>query len=95
MKYQFTINEDAFELDTDNLLMSECIAIEKVTGSTWNEWEEAVAKGSMTSLKAGLWIAVKRKQPELKFSDFDFSWGDFQVKTDEVEELPKEVQEES
>jgi hypothetical protein len=91
MKYNFKINNDAFELDTEKLLISECIAVEKVTGLTWSEWEEAVAKGSMTALKAGLWVAVKREQPELRFSEFDFSWGDFEVPEDEVEESPKEV----
>ena len=90
MKYEFTINEDAYALDTENLLMSECIAIEKVTGFTWSEWETAVTSGSMSALKAGLWVAVKRKQPELRFSDFDFSWGDFNVVDQEVEEAPKE-----
>jgi hypothetical protein len=90
MKYEFTINEDAYSLDTENLLMSECIAIEKVTGLTWSEWESAVSSGSMSALKAGLWVAVKRKQPELRFSDFDFSWGDFDVVDQEAEPAPKE-----
>ena len=90
MKYEFKINEETYELDTENLLMSECIAIEKVTGFTWSEWETSVTNGSMSALKAGLWVAVKRKQPELRFSDFDFSWGDFNVVDQEVEEAPKE-----
>lgn len=99
MQYNFKIDQELFELDTDNLLMSECIQIEKVTGQTWQEWQQAVANGSMTALKAGLWIAVRRKQPELRFSEFDFAWSDFEIvenpAADGEDSDPKEVPSES
>lgn len=99
MQYNFKINDDTFMLDTERLLMSECIAIEKVTGQTWQEWQQAVSNGSMTALKAGLWIAVKRQQPELRFSEFDFAWSDFEVVEEATDDSgdsdPKEVPSES
>lgn len=86
MLYKFSISGVDYELDTNSMLMSECVDIEKVTGTTYTKWEAAIGEGSMTALKAGLWIAVRRKQPDLKFSEFDFSWGDFEVAQDEAED---------
>jgi hypothetical protein len=83
MQYRFTISGEQYELDTDALFMDECLDIEKVTGDTYRAWLAALGDGSMLALKAGLWIAVRRKQPDLTFSAFNFNWSDFDVVEDE------------
>lgn len=81
---RITKGDEAFEIDPDRILFAEGRAIEKVTGSTFAEVMQALGKGSLESIQALTWVAAKRSNPELKFTDLD-AWdlGDVSF-----EELP-------
>lgn len=74
----FTFDGDHFDLlDDSNLTFAEGRAVEKVTGRPLSEQGEG-----MDSMQALLWVSIKRRRPEVKFSDFDdipvaaFEWDD-------------------
>ncbi len=59
----------------DKLLSSEAEAIEKVTGITYEEFGQALIKGSMTARRALLWVLLKREEPTLRHSQVDVPVG--------------------
>lgn len=76
-----------FEFDENRLTFAEARAVERVTGVTMAEAMDAASKGSALALQAYMWIAMKRADPPLKFSDLDdMSLGDFTFTTDEPEQ---------
>jgi hypothetical protein len=70
-------------LDIDKVMFAEARAVERVTGKTFREAIQGLTDGSIESMQAIVWLAFKRKQPELKFSDID-SWAisDVQIPDD-------------
>ncbi|WP_062207988.1 hypothetical protein [Streptomyces sp. NBRC 109706] len=64
-------DQPAERYDLDDLGAIEAEAIERVTGKTWAEVEQALQQQSPTALRACLWVWHKRKTPSLRFSDFD------------------------
>lgn len=58
------------------LMVTEVEAFEKVTGLAM---QDGLASGSATALRALVWIARKRIEPELRFSDVDFALEDLEV----------------
>jgi hypothetical protein len=73
------------EYGLDRLMLSEAEAIEKVTGQ---KMQDALSSGSATSLKALAWVAMKREDPSLRFSDVDFALEDIDVIGDDEEADP-------
>lgn len=74
----FTYDGDHFDLlDDKSLTFAEGRAVEKVTGRPLSEQGEA-----LDSMQALLWVSIKRRRPELKFSDLDdapvsaFAWDE-------------------
>ena len=68
------------EYPLDKLMVSEAEAIEKVTGA---KMQDALQSGTAQSLKALVWVAMKRQDPTLRFSDVDFALEDVEVITSE------------
>ena len=68
---KFTANGETVEFDESRMLFAEARAIESVTGMTVKAMFEALTDGSATALQALVWVAFKRKNPALKFSDLD------------------------
>lgn len=68
------------EYPLDKLMVSEAEAIEKVTGA---KMQDALQSGTAASLKALVWVAMKRQDPSLRYSDVDFALEDVEVITDE------------
>jgi len=59
----------------DKILSSEAEAIEKITGITYEEFGQALIKGSMTARRALLWVLLKREEPTLRHSQVDVPVG--------------------
>ena len=76
----FTIGGETFDLVDSKLTFAEARAIEKYTGHTFQELtaNEAI-RGSAASTQALIWVSMKRRRPEMKFSDLD------DVAIDEIE----------
>lgn len=64
-----------YEFMPGKLMNAEAEAIEDVGGQAWSTFEEFGVKffrGSARARRAALWIAMKRGNPRLKFSDVSF-----------------------
>jgi hypothetical protein len=86
----FTFDGEHFDLlDDTSLTFAEGRAVEKVTGRPLSDQGE-----SLDSMQALLWVSIKRRRPETKFSDLDdapvaaFAW-------DEVDEASEDAADEA
>lgn len=87
---KFSHGDREFEFDENRLTFAEARAVERVTGITMAEAMDAASKGSALAMQAYMWIAMKRADPPLKFSDLDdMSLADFAFTTDEPEAEPE------
>lgn len=68
-------DERRWTFTPDRLLSSEAEAIEKVTGLTYEEFGQALIKGSMTARRALLWVLLKREDAPLRYSQVDVPVG--------------------
>lgn len=59
------------EVSTDDLSAIESSVIESATGMDWDDVDTALRSQAPTAMRAVLWAFRKRKQPTLRFSDFD------------------------
>ena len=76
---KITLDEQSWEFELGRMLNVEIMAIERQTGMTAAEFEDALAKGSMTAHTALLWAIRKRTEPELRFDDVIFNSGDLSI----------------
>lgn len=73
-----TAQGEKHSIDLDRVTFAEARAIERVTGKDFGE----VAKAkSVVGVQALVWVTVKRRRPELKFSDLD-DWAIADVELD-------------
>jgi hypothetical protein len=63
-----TLDGATHTIDVDRLTFAEGRAVERVTGQTLGD---VMTHMSLTAVQALTWVAIKRDQPELKFSDLD------------------------
>lgn len=68
-------DERQWTFDPQKLLSSEAEAIEKVTGLTYEEFGQALVKGSAAARRALLWVYLKREDAPLRFSQVDVPVG--------------------
>ena len=68
---RFTVDDKAYDYDDATMTFAEGRAIEKVTGRTFGEIGELAKTGSLSAIQALVWVAMKRTEPTLKFSDLD------------------------
>lgn len=68
---RFTANGSKHQFDEDRLTFGEARALEKVCGYPFKDLGKHLQSGEMTSLQAVIWVAMKRGEPTLKFSDLD------------------------
>jgi hypothetical protein len=68
--------------DLSRLTIVEAEAIEKVTGQ---KMQDALGSGTASSLRALVWVAMKRQEPTLRYTDVDFALEDVEVITPEDE----------
>src|SRR3954471_19535886 len=69
----------------DKLMSSECEAIEKVTGLTYQEFAVKILDGSVTARRALLWVLLKRTEPTLRHSQVGFPAGAVVVEFEQFE----------
>lgn len=83
---KFVVDGTKFEFDEDRLTFAEARAMEKATGRTMGEIGRAGGEDA-ASLQAMIWVAMKRSEPTLKFSDLDdMSMGSIEFLEDEPTE---------
>lgn len=74
---QLTVDSELLTIDFGRIMNTEAIAAQKVTGLPYQEWLAAIDDGDMTAITALVWIAKKRTNPELRFSDVEFAISDW------------------
>jgi hypothetical protein len=83
----FTVDGERHEFDEDKMTFAEGRALEKVTGHLFGELGSYAQKGDLSVLQGFVWVAMKRSEPTLKFSDLDDrSIGDFVFDDEEPED---------
>lgn len=88
MAMRFVIDGEKYEFDMNSLMRSEVNAVKKATGfAGMAEWAERLQANDEDARDAMIWIAVKRSQPDLKFSDLDYNIVAF-AESLEVDEEP-------
>ena len=79
-----TVQGEPHSIDLERVTFAEARAIERVTGK---DFGDVASTKSVTGVQALVWVAVKRDQPELKFSDLD-DWAIADVEPDWQEDEP-------
>lgn len=80
---QFIVEGTKYDYDQNRLTFAEARAIEKATGRTMADITENGAPDTST-IQAMIWVAMKRTEPTLRFSDLDdMSMGDIEILPDE------------
>ena len=71
---KITVDGDqTFHIALQRITNVEGMAVERATGMLFKEWFAGLKQGSMLALTGLVWIAMKRTQPDLRFSDVEFS----------------------
>ena len=76
---------DGTKYDAERLTFPEAAAFEKVTGISF---ADAAGNKSIAAIQALVWIAMKRQQPEMRFSDVTMPIEDIEFAEDEAEPDP-------
>lgn len=94
---RFVIDGTKYEFDENKVTFGEARALEKVTGQKFDDLTDALdppqrknpkgeleeATPDITALQAFIWVAMKRTDPTLKFSDLDdVAFGDIEGVSD-------------
>ena len=89
----FTYDGEHFDLlDDKSLTFAEGRAVEKVTGRSLSQQGEEI-----DSMQALLWVSIKRRRPEMKFSELDdapisaFEWDDVEDEQPDPTDAPDEA----
>jgi hypothetical protein len=73
MLLKFDLDDESYELDLTRILNTEAIAAQKVNGEdSWDAILRRADNGDATAITALVWIAVKRRKPDLRFSELEF-----------------------
>lgn len=78
MILRFTLDDQVHELDLRRVSNKAAIAAQKVTGAdSWDAVLSQVDDGDATAITALVWTALKKDDPDLRFSDVEFSIYDW------------------
>lgn len=81
---EFVVRGTKYEIDQDRLTFAEARAIERVVGLPFDKLDQS----SLTATQAMIWVAMKRADPALKFTDLDdLEFGDFEIIEADVPEV--------
>jgi hypothetical protein len=87
MLLRFEVDQTTYEIDPASILNTEAIAVQKVTGYGYDEWLGKCDDGDPQAVTAMVWVAMKRQNPELRYSDVSFpmreTWGNRELVSDE------------
>ena len=74
-----------WDFDPGKLMSPECMAIEKLTGLSFGEWQKAFLKDSITAQHAYLWVLLKRETPTLTAEQVQFMPSEISMEWTEEE----------
>lgn len=85
-----TVEGTTRELDWQRMLISEATECQRLTGYTYSEWKQALAREDALAIAYGWWLACKRAGDAMpsRFSELDFDMGTLRwepVTQDEVD----------
>lgn len=86
-RVKLSIGDDSWDVELGRFLNVEIMAIERQTGMTASEFEDALNRGSMTAHTALVWLVRRRTEPGLKFDDVVFNSADLSIAAAEDEAL--------
>lgn len=73
-----------WDFQPGKILNTEAKVIEKMTGMSFGEWQDAMIRGSITAMEAYLFVMLKREHPTLRPAELVFCTEDLDVEfTDE------------
>jgi hypothetical protein len=84
------LGDQTWELDTETLLNTEAILIERQTGWNLLEWQLALSRRSMIAITCVVWLARRRQDPNLEFDDIEFDLKSFDIEHSTPAEQPAE-----
>lgn len=70
-EYAYAFVFEGREYRLEKFLLSEARAVQRATGKTIQEFDEALKRGDADCLAALVWVARKREQPTLRFDEVD------------------------
>ena len=84
----FEIDGERYPFDPARMSGLEVIALESKTGMTFMEWIEAMEKLRADAVRWLIWVSLTRagKQPECKYSEFDYDYVGFLGSLEGVED---------
>jgi hypothetical protein len=90
-----TVEGQVYDFDQDNVRNRTLIAIERATGMTTGEWQDALTRGSVLAATALVWVILRENgQPDLEFDDVDFNPQTMEI-ADADEEPGKDLTDEA
>lgn len=89
---RFALDGTKYEFDEKRLMNVEAIAIKRVTSEKLGfvDWMQAVSESDVEAITALVWIVRKRTEPDLRFSDVEFSIVEFIESLESDEETDAE-----
>jgi hypothetical protein len=79
-----TIDGQVYAFDRSQMRNRQYMEIERVTGMTTGEWEQACERGSVLAMTALVWFVLRfNGQEDLAFEDVDFDPVKLEVDADE------------
>lgn len=86
-----TVNGETFKYEADRMMLSEGIALQKVTGMTVTEWTKGLQDGDLTAMQGLVWLMYRRAGRTTAWDDIDFDLGSLDVTDDEDEQAPDPI----
>jgi hypothetical protein len=83
---KIAVGEVEYDFDPADVTNDEGIAVEKIMGCTFDQWNTSLAEGSMQAMTALVWLLQHRENPALRIADVHFKMGDIRgiVEDDEA-----------
>jgi hypothetical protein len=89
---KFVVNGVKYEFAQKKMTFAEAKAIQKVTKKTFGQVADAAEQGDFEAMQAFVWVAMKKDDPTLKFSDLDdLELGEFEMIPDPDDEEETEA----
>lgn len=93
MRLIMSVAGEAYEIDTQHLMMKEADHLEKYTGWTADQWWQELMKNRVNAVRFAYWLAKERQGDpvDIPFADIDLDMGQIEWKAEADE--PVDVEE--
>ena len=88
---KFKVNGNEYEFDEESVTFGEARMLERVTGMTMSELGDKGEGGSVEAMQAFIWLAVRREDPIVQFSDLD-EWSIADLEIDDEDEADENAE---